>query len=124
MIQHFGFRSSGQPKAIGERAAIGRESFGDIPRAGADRITELLDAPVMPLEVRGHQEQVDAEIEEVRQLPGGNIAEVGGSGHAGRRCNRVAAVIREESRVFYAMCPEEGEEIETRRARRGRKYCR
>lgn len=101
MIQDFCFRSFGEADAIGKRVSIALESFSDIPRTRSDRITQLLDTPVMALEVGRQQEQVDAQVEQMRELPGSEIAEVGGSGHARRRCNRAAVAIREESRVFH-----------------------
>jgi hypothetical protein len=123
VIQDLGFRSLRQAEPIGKRPPIARESFSDIPRTRTDRVTQLLDAPVMALEVGRQQEQIDAQVEKMRELPGSHIAEIGGSGHARRRCNRAAAAIREHSRVFRARCPDEEEEIETCRSRRDRKYC-
>jgi len=52
VIQDFCFRSPGEADAIGKRPSIVRESFSDIPRTGSQCVTELLDAPVMALEVR------------------------------------------------------------------------
>ena len=119
MIQDFCFRSLGEADAIGKRPSIVRESFSDIPRTRSDRVTQLLDAPVMALEVGRQQEQIDAQVEKMRELPGSDIAEIGGSGHARRRCNRAAVAIREESRVFRAIeRPDEDEEIATRRSSR------
>jgi hypothetical protein len=124
VIQDFGFRAFGEADAIGKRLPIALESFSDIPRTRSDRVTQLLDAPVMALEVGRQQEQVDAQVEQMRELPGSEIAEVGGSGHARRMCNRAAVASRDESRVFRAMRPDEGEEIETRRSRHDRNNCR
>jgi len=56
VIEHFCFRSFGEADTIGERPPIARESFSDIPRTRADRVTQLLDAPVPAFEVGRQQE--------------------------------------------------------------------
>jgi len=63
VIQHFCFRSFCQAHTIGERPLIVREPFSDIPRARTDRVTQPLDRPVMALEVRRQEKEVDAQIE-------------------------------------------------------------
>ena len=124
VIQDLCFRSSGEADAIGKRAPIARESVSDIPRTRADRVAQLLDAPVLAFEVGRQQKQIDAQVEKMGELPGREIAEIDGSRHAGRKCNRPAATLREESRVFRARYPEEGEEIEPHRTQRNGKICR
>lgn len=114
--QYFCFGPFCHPDTIGELLPIVLKPFGNIPRTRTHGFAQLIRASIMPLEVRRQQEQVDAQIEQMRELPGSDIAEIGGSRHAGTWCNRSAAAIREESRVFHAMCSEDGEEIETRRS--------
>ena len=123
-MQDFRFRSPCDTDAIGKRPWIARESFSDIPRTRSDRVTQLLDAPVMAFEVGRQQEQIDAQVQKMRELPGSDIAEIGGSGHARRMCNQAAVAIREESRVFHAMYRDDVEEIETRRSQHDGKSCR
>jgi hypothetical protein len=55
---------------------IVRESFSDIPRARTHGVAQLSRALVVPLEVRGQQEQVDSQVEQMRELPGANFGEV------------------------------------------------
>jgi hypothetical protein len=101
VIQDLCFRSPGEAEAIGKRPSIARESFGDIPRTRSDCVTQLLDAPVVAFEIGRQQEQIDAQVEKMRELPSSDIAEISGSRHARRRCNRAAVAICEESRVFH-----------------------
>jgi hypothetical protein len=111
VIQDFCFRSPGEADAIGKRPSIVRESFSDIPRTRSHGVTELLNAPVMALEVRRQQEQIDAKVEEMGELPGSDIAGIGGCRHARRRCNRTAVAVREESRVFHDQRHSDNEEF-------------
>ncbi|HTH24781.1 MAG TPA: hypothetical protein VL919_06695, partial [Vicinamibacterales bacterium] len=78
MIQDFCFRSPGEADAIGKPPPVARESVSDIPRTRSDRVTQLIDAPVMAFEVGRQQEQIDAKVEKMRELPGSDIAEIGG----------------------------------------------
>ena len=67
--QDFGFRSLCQPNAFDKHSSIVRESLGDIARTRADRVAQLVDTFVMPSQIGRQQEQIDAEIEMMRELP-------------------------------------------------------
>ncbi|HUQ87539.1 MAG TPA: hypothetical protein VM096_08280 [Vicinamibacterales bacterium] len=110
MVQDFRLRALRQPDTICKPASIARESFGDIARTGTDRVAQLLNPPVMALEVGRQQEQIDAQVEQVRELPGRDIAEIGGSRHGAARCNRAADGVPEHSGVFRSRSPAHVEE--------------
>jgi hypothetical protein len=74
-----------------------RDPFSNIPRARPNRVTQLLDAPVMALEVRRQEKQIDAQIEQVRELPRGQVTNIVGAVHAGACCNRFAVDFCAES---------------------------
>jgi hypothetical protein len=120
VIQHFRFEFSGSPDTLGKHLPIVLEPFGNVSRTRPHRFPQLVRAAVMALEVRRQQKQVDAQVEQVRELPGSEIAEIGGSRHAGARCNRAAAGIREESRGFHDRRPSGDGESATRQGPRRR----
>jgi len=82
-----------------------REPFSNIPRARPDRVTQLLDAPVMALEVRRQEKQIDAQIEQVRELPRGQVTNIVGAVHAGACCNRFAVDFCAESGLMAPRHP-------------------
>jgi hypothetical protein len=82
-----------------------RDPFSNIPRARLNRVTQLLDAPVMALEVRRQKKQIDAQIEQVRELPRGQVTNIVGAVHAGACCNRVAVDCCAESGLMAPRHP-------------------
>jgi hypothetical protein len=90
VIQHFGFAASRQPEPVRKDPWIIFESFGDIPRTQTNGVTQLMQARVMPLEIGRQQEQVDPQIQLMRELPGRDFGEVTERRHATAWCNRAA----------------------------------
>ena len=93
MTEHFGLRSLREPKTFGERVWIALKSLGDVARRGSHGIAQSIGVLVVTPEFRRQQEQIDSQIQLVRELPGGDFSDVLDSSHAAASSNRVARVI-------------------------------
>jgi len=91
VIEHFGFAAFRLPEPIRKDPRIILEAFCDTPRTQTNGVTQLMQAGVMPLEIGRQQEQVDPQIQLMRELPGSDFGEVTGHRHATAWCNRAAA---------------------------------
>jgi hypothetical protein len=98
--QHFCFRPLCHPNAFGKHSSIARESLGDIARTRADRVVQLVGTFVLPPEIGREQEQIDAEIELMRELPRRQVANIVAAIHAGAWCKRTATDILANSGGF------------------------
>lgn len=116
MSQHFCFGSSCEPDSIGEPRTIVNESFGDVPRTRTHGVAQLSGALVVPLEVRRQQEQVDSQVEQMRESPGADFGEVVEGKHDGAPVQPVCRAASHEIR--------RDREAALARRRRNRNVCR
>jgi hypothetical protein len=104
MLQHIGLRASGQAHELRELPMFGaRMSILDVPRRRSRRVAQLLAGFEVTPEFRAGDEQLDAQVQLMRQPPGGDVSIVSERSHAPGWCNRVARRFFAKSGGFLEM---------------------
>jgi hypothetical protein len=100
MVHDLELRSFGPAQAFSKHRPVAIESVRDLPRARSDRATQSIRVLVVAAEIRREQEQIDAQIQLVRQLPGGGFGDITGGRHTVASSNRAARTTSANSGVI------------------------